>query len=395
MVSMARQEGRKAARQEFKAGRIQRQKAAAFCLAALLPCLPALPPFCLAALHARVPQPVFRSDSSELVVLPVVVTERDGRYVSDLSPDRFSVFDNGRRTPIKLFTSEDTPVTVGLVIDTSGSMRPKIGEVVAAAMAFARASNPDDELFAIRFNDNVADALTDRPFLPAGDVKALEAAMTALLPDGRTALYDGIMAGLDHLALGSRPRKVLIVMSDGGDNASDATLDGVLKRARDSNAAIYTLGLFTDDDLDRNPGVLKKLAAATGGERYLPRSPSELLRTCGRIAREIRSGYTIGYVPPDRDGAFHRVRVVVDPAPPRRLNVRTRPGYFAAGRSTEKERELSGEGQKEKERELSGERQKERERELSGERQKEREREPSGEREKKKEREPSGERKNR
>jgi Ca-activated chloride channel family protein len=270
------------------------------------------------------------------VVLPVVVTEKDGRYVSDLASDRFAVFDNGRRIPIELFTNEDTPVTVGLVVDASGSMRPKIGEVVAASMAFARASNPDDELFAVRFNDDVADAVTDRRFLLAGDIGMLEAAMSAVRPDGRTALYDGIIAALDHLEQGSHARKVLIVMSDGGDNASDATLDAVLKRARDSNAAIYTIGLFTDDDLDRNPGTLKKLADATGGERYLPRSPGDLLRACSRIAREIRSGYTIGYVPPDRDGAFHRVRVIVDPAPPRRLNVRTRPGYFAAGRRSEK-----------------------------------------------------------
>jgi Ca-activated chloride channel family protein len=328
---MTRRESGKAEEQKLEAGR---QKAGS--LSAFLLCLSALLPFCLPALHASARQPSFHTASSELVVLPVVVTERDGRYVSDLASDRFAVFDNGRRIPIELFTNEDTPVTVGLVIDASSSMRPKIGEVVAASMAFARASNPDDELFAIRFNDDVADAVTDRPFLFARDVGVLEAAMTALLPDGRTALYDGIMAALDRLALGSRARKVLIVMSDGGDNASDAKLDAVMKRARDSNASIYTIGLFTDDDLDRNPGTLKKLAEATGGERYLPRSPGDLLRACARIAREIRSGYTIGYVPPDRDGAFHRVRVVVDPAPPRKLTVRTRPGYFAAGRASEK-----------------------------------------------------------
>jgi len=331
---MARQEGRKAGRQEFKA---ERQKAGSFCPCALLLCLSALLPFCLPALHASAQEPSFRSASSELVVLPVVVTERDGRYVSDIASERFAVFDNGRRVPIELFSNEDTPVTVGLVIDASGSMQPKIGEVIAASMAFARASNPDDELFAIRFNDDVADAVTDRPFLLASDVGALESAVSAVRPDGRTALYDGIMAGLDHLALGTRARKVLIVMSDGGDNASEATLDAVLKRARDSNAAIYTIGLFDLDDIDRNPGVLKKLAETTGGERFLPRSPGDLLRTCSRIAREIRSGYTIGYVPPDRDGAFHRVRVVVDPTPPRRLNIRTRPGYFAAGRTSQKQ----------------------------------------------------------
>ena len=104
----------------------------------------------------------------------------------------------------------------------------------------------------------------------------------------------------------------------------------VLARARTSNAAIYTIGIYDDDDSEKNPGALKSLAHATGGERFLPRSPGALLQVCERIAREIRSGYTIGYAPPDRDGVFHRVRVQVE-TPGRHLTIRTRPGYFAAG----------------------------------------------------------------
>ena len=280
-------------------------------------------------------EPVFKSGSSELVVLPVVVTDKQGRYVSDLPGDKFSVFDNGRRVPVELFTNEDTPVTVGLVIDASGSMRPKIGEVVAAALRFARLSNPQDELFAVRFNDDVQDLMPVPPFLLASDLAGLEAAVNSIHPDGRTALYDGLMDGLDHLTQGTRARKVLVVISDGGDNASEAKLETVLARARDSNAAIYTIGIFDQDDMDKNPGVLKSLAQTTGGERFLPRSPGDLLTACERIAREIRSGYTIGYVPPARDGAYHRVRVEIDPTSARRLNVRTRPGYFAAGRAAQ------------------------------------------------------------
>jgi Ca-activated chloride channel family protein len=280
--------------------------------------------------------PAFRSGSAELVVLPVVVTDKQGRYISDLDRDRFAVFDNGRRVPIDVFSNEDTPLTIGLIIDASGSMRGKIGEVVSAALAFARSSNPEDELFAIRFNDDVAPLVRDRRFLLAGDLGALGAALGALRPDGRTALYDALVAGLDHLALGTRPRKMLILVSDGGDNQSEAKLDHVLARARASNASIYTIGVYADDDMDKNPGVLKSIARATGGERFLPKSPGELIQACLRIAREIRSGYTIGYAPPDRDGAYHRVRVVVDP-PQRsqKLTVRTRPGYFAASRSTQ------------------------------------------------------------
>ena len=263
------------------------------------------------------------------MVLPVVVTDKQGRYVSDLPGDQFTIYDNGRRVPIALFTNEDTPVTVGLIVDASGSMAPKIGEVVVATLRFARLSNPEDELFAVRFNDDVQDVMPIPPFLLAGDIANLEKAVTSIRPDGRTALYDGVMDGLDHLAAGTRARRVLIVISDGGDNASAATLEAVLTRARASNAAIYTIGIFDADDMDKNPGVLKSLATTTGGERFLPRSAGELLTACERIAREIRGGYTIGYVPPARDGAYHRVRVEIDRSP-RKLNVRTRPGYFAA-----------------------------------------------------------------
>jgi Ca-activated chloride channel homolog len=273
-------------------------------------------------------------------VLPVVVTDKQGRYISDLDRERFTVFDNGRRVPIEIFTNEDTPITIGLIIDASGSMRLKMAEVVTASLAFARSSNPDDELFAIRFNDDVQNVIRDRQFLLAQDLGPLHAALRTMRPDGRTALYDGVLVGIDQLARGSRGRKVLVVISDGGDNASQATLDTVLARARESNAAIYTIGVFDADDLDRNPGVLKSLARATGGERFLPRSPGDLIQACERIAREIRSGYTIGYVPPDRDGGYHRVRVAVQPSPSQKIKIRTRPGYFAAGAppSTNRER---------------------------------------------------------
>lgn len=278
-------------------------------------------------------EPSFRSGSSELVVLPVTVTDKQGRFITDVARDRFVVFDNGRPIPIDLFTNQDAPVTIGLIIDASGSMRLKMGEVVAASVAFAKTSNPEDELFALQFNDNVRDALPERKLLLAADVDALGASILAIKPDGQTALYDALIEGLDRLASGSRARKVLVVISDGGDNASAATLDQVLARARKSSAEIYTIGLFDAADEDSNPRVLKSLAQATGGERFLPRSPGELLAVCERIAREIRSGYTIGYVPPDHDGVFHRVRVAMQPAA-KNLTLRTRPGYFAAPRLT-------------------------------------------------------------
>jgi VWFA-related protein len=282
------------------------------------------------AIHAAAQDaPQFHSSVSELVVLPVVVTNRDGGFVTDLTADRFAVYDNGRRQTVTLFSNEDTPVTIALVIDESGSMRGKIGQVVAATLGFARSSNPDDEMFVIAFNDHVRHAVGERA-LSVGDAPAVEAALATLTPTGQTALYDALTAALERLAHGTHARKIIVLISDGGDNASRARLDGVLERARRANVTIYTIGLFERGAPDTNPGVLEKLADMTGGERYLPASPGRLLQACHRIAREIRTGYTLGYVPPDRDGNFHRVRVAIESAEGRRLQVRTRPGYFAA-----------------------------------------------------------------
>jgi len=269
------------------------------------------------------------------VVLPVVVTDKQNRYVSDLAREHFIVFDNGRKVSVEFFTNEDAPATIGLIVDASGSMKKKLGEVLTGALAFAKTSNPQDELFALRFNDDVRSAVAGRRFLLADDLVALEQAIGSMRAEGRTSLYDALIAGMDQLREGSRARKALVVISDGGDNASQATLEQVLARARDSNAAIYTVGIFDADDMEKNPGVLRSLARLTGGERFLPRSPGELVQACLQIAHEIRSGYTLGYAPPDRDGVFHRIRVEVAPADPRRLKVRTRPGYFAGSRSSQ------------------------------------------------------------
>ena len=281
------------------------------------------------ALTGQEEAPHFRSAASELVVLSATVLDKDGGFVEDIDRERFAIYEDGKRQTIELFSHEDTPVSVGLIIDNSASMRPKIGEVVAATLAFAKSSHPEDELFTLSFNDRVQETVANRAFLFASDLEALERALSSLQPEGRTALYDAVMAGLDRLDQGSRSRKVLIVMSDGGDNMSQATLDQVLERARRSNATIYTIGLFDRDDPDANPGVLQSLARATGGERYLPRSPGPLLLACRRIALDIRSGYTLAFAPSKRDGRYHQIAVEVGRTNGRRPEVRTRPGYFA------------------------------------------------------------------
>lgn len=275
----------------------------------------------------------FQSASTELVVLPVVVTDKDGRFVSDLPRERFAVYDKGRPQQIAVFTNQDAPVTIGIIVDTSGSMGSKLPYVEAATLAFARGSNPDDEIFAIAFNDTVREVLPGAPTL-ASDIERLQTALGTLVPEGRTALYDALIAGLDRLEMATRARKVLVLVSDGGDNVSRATLRDVLARAQKSNVSIYTIGIFEPADTDRNPDVLKALARATGAERFLPKSAGPMMQACARIAHEIRNQYTLGIVPPDHDGAYHAVRVQIDPSDSRHLTVRTRPGYFAAAAAT-------------------------------------------------------------
>jgi Ca-activated chloride channel family protein len=277
-------------------------------------------------------RPLFSAGSTELVVLPVVVTRGDGRFVSGLTQDRFGVYDNGRRQNVSLFSNADTPVTLGLVVDDSSSMGPKQGEVIAAALALARSSNPEDRVFAIDFNDHVHQTSTGEPLF-ANDLQSINAALSRIVPEGRTALYDALLAALDRAAAdaAASARKVLVVISDGGDNASAARLAEVLERARHENVTIYTIGLFDEGDRDSNPRVLKKLAVETGGERFLPSSPGPLMQDVVHIAREIRNGYTIAYVPPEHDGQYHRVRVTVDIPDTRHLSIRTRPGYFSPG----------------------------------------------------------------
>ena len=274
-------------------------------------------------------QPTFRGAASDLVVLPITVTDKRGGLVADLSADRFAVYDKGRRQDILFFSNHETPVSVVWVIDNSMSMRPRVQQVIAATMRFAKLSRPDDELTIFEFNDDVRDLFGGRT-VRAEDTVDLEVGLLSLLPTGRTALYDALLSGLNRLERSSRPRKALVLVSDGADNASQTVLKDVLERARRSEVTIYTIGLFDQDDPDANGGVLKNLATMTGGLRFLPRSPGPLLAATEQIAREIRSAYTVSFVPPERDGAYHPVKVEITGRDSRHFTVRTRPGYTAS-----------------------------------------------------------------
>jgi Ca-activated chloride channel family protein len=268
-----------------------------------------------------------------LVVLPATVTDRQGGFVSNLGEQDFEVYENGVKQHIRLFRNEDIPVTVGMVVDQSTSMRPKLAEVSAAAQTFVRSSNPEDEMFVVNFNEHVSLGLPGAVRF-TNDTVQLARAIVTRPAGGQTALYDAIAKALEELQAGSRDKKVLVIVSDGGDNASARSLAQVMKLAGQSSAVIYTIGVFDEDDPDRNPGVLKHLARATGGEAFFPGQLSEVAPICDRIARDIRHQYTIGYVPSNltRNAGYRTIRVVAR-AKGRELSVRTRTGYVAGGES--------------------------------------------------------------
>ena len=267
----------------------------------------------------------------DFVVLHPTVKDRKGSLVSGLSKNDFQVYEDGVLQQIKSFSHEDIPVTVGLVVDNSGSMGRKRPEVIAAALAFARSSNPQDQMFVISFNEHVSFGLPDEtPFTDKADL--LEIALSRISANGMTALYDALAAGFEHLKKGSRDKRVLIVVSDGADNASKNKLPQIITLAGHSDAIIYTVGVFDENDPDRNPRVLRQLAMATGGEAFLPASVNDVLPICEQIARDIRNQYTLVYTPTNRkqDGTYRVIRVKAASPGQGRLIVRSRAGYYAS-----------------------------------------------------------------
>ena len=233
---------------------------------------------------------------SELVVLPVSVTDAGGNIVLGLKQQDFHVFEDGRPQEITLFRQGDSPVTVGLIVDHSRSMGLRLPEVATAVSAFARSSNRQDEMFVVDFNDDVSVELLDGKAF-SNDAKELEKAVTAVSARGRTALYDAISEGLLHIKLGHCERKALIIVSDGGDNASQQKFSQVLAEAQRSQVAIYSIGLVTDD-ADENPTVLRRLSKATGGIAYFPDradyGDERLDTNCSRPSRTVPAGICTG-----------------------------------------------------------------------------------------------------
>jgi len=284
---------------------------------------------------AQAPETAYRvSVDVNLVVLHATVLDREGRFVSGLRAADMQVYEDGVRQTIRLFRHEDIPVTVGLVVDHSGSMRDRMSEVVAAARTFVRASNRDDEMFVVNFNEHVTLGLPGRLRF-TNRIDELEAAIWNVPATGQTALYDAVIQAQQHLQAGSRDKKVLLVISDGGDTASKHTLNDVLHLARQSDTLLYPIGIYHPSDPDQNPKVLSRLAKATGGQAFFP-GRLAVEEICERIAQDIRNQYTIGYLSTNtaRPGSYREIQVTAKAAGRSRLFVRTRSGYVSAKESS-------------------------------------------------------------
>jgi Ca-activated chloride channel homolog len=266
------------------------------------------------------------STTSRLVLLDVSVKDSAGGFVSGLKKENFKVFEDSKPEEITQFADADIPVTIGLIVDESGSMRPKRPEVITAALAFIQASNSQDEMFVLNFNEKVHRGLPDT-LLFTDDIKKLREALWSGAPEGRTALYDAILAGLRQLDMGRRDKKTLIVISDGGDNISTATQNEVVKQVEESVATVYTIGVFDQDDPDRNPEILRRLARISGGEAYFPQKLEEVVPICKGIAKDIRTRYTIGYIPTTQGKKVRHIKVIASASDRAKLIVRTRTVY--------------------------------------------------------------------
>jgi len=278
----------------------------------------------------------------DLVLLDVSVKDAKGGFVSGLKKENFKIFENKVQQPITVFAAQDVPVTVGLIVDNSGSVRPKKPEIVTAALTFVTQSNPKDEVFIVNFNDKATLAMPEGMEF-TDNRTILRQALLTNPAQGRTALYDALKIGLEHLELGRLDKKTLVLIADGGDNMSQTTHDELMMMAERSLATIYTVGIYNPDDKDKNPGFLKSLANLTGGEYYEPENINHLVGICEKIAHDIRNRYSLGFAPDQSnlDGKKRRLKVEALGEDGRKLDARSRTHYIAHGDNTQKSRSAS------------------------------------------------------
>jgi VWFA-related protein len=274
---------------------------------------------------------LFKSDA-RLVELHATVTDPEGHLLTDLHQGDFKVFENGVPQEIKVFRLEDAPVSLGLIIDNSASMRNKRAQVAAALLTLVHASNPDDEEFVMNFSE--------RPVMAQDftqDIQKLESTLGKIDSSGPTAMRDALSMGLEHLKrLARNDKKVLLVVTDGDDNSSVETLTRLSREAQQSGVLIYAIGLLNDDDereAIRAKRDLDMLTRETGGEVFYPKELSEVDGIARHVAHDLRNQYTIAYIPSNQsqDSAFRTIKVTVS-TPPDAV-VRARTGYYAPEKS--------------------------------------------------------------
>jgi VWFA-related protein len=269
----------------------------------------------------------------EEVVLNATVLDDSGHLVNDLKKEDVHVFEDGVPQTIVSFQHQDIPVSMGILVDNSGSMRTKRGAVNSAALDLIKASNPQDEAFIVNFSD---EAFIDQDF--TSNIGKLREGLAHLDSKGGTALYDATVASADQLAKGaSRPKQVLLIITDGEDNASGLSLEQTIHRVQDLQGPIvYSIGLLFGDDSGgrearRAKRALQMLSAETGGIAYFPKNLNEVDEIAAEVARDIRSQYTIGYhsTKPAIQGGYRLIKVEARlPGARKSLNVRTRSGYY-------------------------------------------------------------------
>ncbi len=263
------------------------------------------------------------------VVLHVTVTDKQQNLVTTLGRENFKVFEDGVEQTIQDFQHGDQPASVGIVLDSSSSMRRKLSDIVAAVLSFVRKSNPKDEFFVVNFNH---ESFLDSEF--SSDPDDVKKALVRTDGRGGTALYDALIDSLDHLMGGTNPAKVLLVVTDGIDTSGRSTLAQVFHEVQESGALLYAVGLLygEKDSVVRQRGrnVLENIAEAGGGAAFFPTGSKEVESIAVRIADEIRNQYSLSYTPaePGSPGKFRKVRVVAQAPGQDKLVVRTRAGYF-------------------------------------------------------------------
>ncbi|MDP9338815.1 MAG: VWA domain-containing protein [Acidobacteriota bacterium] len=269
-----------------------------------------------------------------LVVLHTTVLDDRGKFAEGLKQENFRVLEDKVEQKLAVFKREDVPVSMGLVIDNSGSMRDKRPRVNEAAVTLVQSSNPQDEAFVVNFNDDFYLDL-DKDF--SSSIPELKEALERIDSRGSTALYDAVIGSLDHLKKARKDKRVLLVVTDGEDNTSHNSLDKAIKEVQKTDTVIYTIGLLSEEskkNSKRAKKALEQLAQASGGLAFFPENVDDVRNICEQVARDVRNQYTLAYYPTNtkRDATFRAVQVEVIPPRGRgRLVARTRNGYYAPG----------------------------------------------------------------